>query len=106
MTEDSNFHWQTKPRHLESETARRAGLEFVCVFGHDALAGAFFQIKGAMKRLLGVSKAELDEMRRKEREQGTISQTLASVTKARLRWNHVHRWTGEFRETVHLQPIR
>ena len=35
MAEDSSFHWRTKPRHLESETSRRAGLEFVCVFGHD-----------------------------------------------------------------------
>ena len=27
--------WRTKRRHLSSETPRRVGLEFVCVFGHD-----------------------------------------------------------------------
>ena len=37
MTEDFSFHWRTKPRHLQSETSRRAGLDFVCVFGHDAI---------------------------------------------------------------------
>ena len=35
MTEDSSFHWPAKRRHVYSETSRRAGLEFVCVFGHD-----------------------------------------------------------------------
>ena len=37
MTENSRFHGRTKCRHLQSETARRAGLQFVCVFGHEAL---------------------------------------------------------------------
>ena len=37
MTEDSSSHWPTKRRHVYYETSRRAGLEFVCVFGHDAL---------------------------------------------------------------------
>ena len=27
------------PRHLWSETSRRAGLEFVCIFGHDGDSG-------------------------------------------------------------------
>ena len=36
MTEDSSSHWPIKRRHVYSETSRRAGLEFVCVFGHDA----------------------------------------------------------------------
>ncbi len=35
MTEDSSSHWPTKRRHVYYETSRRAGLEFVCVFGHD-----------------------------------------------------------------------
>ena len=37
MTEDSSFHWRIKRRHVYSETSRRAGLEFVCVFGHDGV---------------------------------------------------------------------
>ena len=37
MTEDSSSHWPIKRRYVYSETSRRAGLEFVCVFGHDAL---------------------------------------------------------------------
>ena len=37
MTEDSSSHWPTKRRHVYYETSGRAGLEFVCVFGHDAL---------------------------------------------------------------------
>ena len=36
MTEDSSSHWPIKRRYVYSETSRRAGLEFVCVFGHDA----------------------------------------------------------------------
>ena len=36
MTEDSSSHWPTKRRHVYYETSGRAGLEFVCVFGHDA----------------------------------------------------------------------
>ena len=32
MAEDSSFHWLTKPRHVYSETSRRASLEFVCIF--------------------------------------------------------------------------
>ena len=36
MTDDSSFHWRTKPGHLQSETSPRAGLKFVCIFGHDA----------------------------------------------------------------------
>ena len=39
MTEDSSSHWPTKRRHVYYETSRRAGLEFVCVFGHDAFLG-------------------------------------------------------------------
>ena len=35
MTEDSSSHWPTKRRHVYYETSRRAGLEFVCVLGHD-----------------------------------------------------------------------
>ena len=35
ITEDSSFHWPTKRIHVYSETSRRAGFEFVCVFGHD-----------------------------------------------------------------------
>ena len=35
MTEDSSSHWPTKRRHVYYETSRRAGLELVCVFGHD-----------------------------------------------------------------------
>ena len=30
-------HWTIKRRHVYSETSLRAGLEFVCVFGHDAI---------------------------------------------------------------------
>ena len=36
MTEDSSSHWPIKRRYAYSETSRRAGLEFVCIFGHDA----------------------------------------------------------------------
>ena len=39
MTEDSSFHWLTKRRHFQSGTARRAGLESVCVFGHEWITG-------------------------------------------------------------------
>ncbi len=35
MTEDSSSHWPIKRRYVYSETSRRAGLEFVCVFGQD-----------------------------------------------------------------------
>ena len=35
MTEDSSSHWPIKRRYVYSETSRRAGLEFVCIFGHD-----------------------------------------------------------------------
>ncbi len=37
MTEDSSSHWPIKRRYVYSETSRRAGLEFVCIFGHDGL---------------------------------------------------------------------
>ena len=37
ITEDSSSHWPIKRRYVYSETSRRAGLEFVCIFGHDAL---------------------------------------------------------------------
>ena len=37
MTEDSSSHWPIKRRYVYSETSRRAGLEFVCIFGHDAV---------------------------------------------------------------------
>ena len=33
MTEDSSSHWPIKRRYVYSETSRRAGLEFVCIFG-------------------------------------------------------------------------
>ena len=36
MTEDSSSHWPIKRRYVYYETSRRAGLEFVCIFGHDA----------------------------------------------------------------------
>ena len=39
MTEDSSSHRPTKRIHVYSETSRRADLEFVCIFGHDALLG-------------------------------------------------------------------
>ena len=39
MTEDSSSHWPIKRRYVYSETSRRAGLEFVCIFGHDAIGG-------------------------------------------------------------------
>ena len=29
------FHARIKSRRLSFETSRRAGLEFVCIFGHD-----------------------------------------------------------------------
>ena len=35
MTEDSSSHWPIKRTYVYSETSRRAGLEFVCIFGHD-----------------------------------------------------------------------
>ena len=41
MIEDSSSHWPTKRRHVYYETSRRAGLEFVCVFGHDELSMLF-----------------------------------------------------------------
>ncbi len=40
MTEDSSAHWPIKRRHVYSETSRRVGLEFVCIFGHDAIETA------------------------------------------------------------------
>ena len=39
MTEDSSSHRPTKRIHVYSETSRRADLEFVCIFGHDAPLG-------------------------------------------------------------------
>ena len=39
MTEDSSSHWSIKRRYVYSETSRRAGLEFVCIFGHDGVEG-------------------------------------------------------------------
>ena len=44
MTEDSSSHWPIKRRYVYSETSRRAGLEFVCIFGHDALMVALSTI--------------------------------------------------------------
>ena len=35
MTEDSSSHWPIKRTYVYSETSRQAGLEFVCIFGHD-----------------------------------------------------------------------
>ena len=35
MTEDSSSHWPIKRRYVYSETSRRAGLEFVCIFRYD-----------------------------------------------------------------------
>ena len=35
MTGDSSFHCQPSLDTVYSETSRRAGLEFVCVFGQD-----------------------------------------------------------------------
>ena len=40
MTEDSSSHWTIKRRYVYSETSRRAGLEFVCIFGHDEVERA------------------------------------------------------------------
>ena len=37
MTEDSSSHWPIKRRYVYSETSRRAGLEFVRIFGHDGV---------------------------------------------------------------------
>ena len=37
ITEDSSSHRPTKRIHVYSETSRRADLEFVCIFGHDAV---------------------------------------------------------------------
>ena len=37
MTEDSSSHWPIKRRYVYSKTYRRAGLEFVCIFGHDGI---------------------------------------------------------------------
>ena len=37
MTEDSSSHWPIKRRYVYSQTSRRAGLEFVCIFGHDGV---------------------------------------------------------------------
>ena len=39
MTENSSSHWPIKRRYVYSETSRRAGLEFVCIFGHDGVGG-------------------------------------------------------------------
>ena len=43
MTEDSSSHWPIKRRHVYSETSRRAGLEFVCILGHDVNAPPEFE---------------------------------------------------------------
>ena len=40
MTEDSSSHRPTKRKYVYSETSRRAGLEFVCIFGHDGVGPA------------------------------------------------------------------
>ncbi len=40
MSEDSSSHWPIKRRYDYSETSGRAGLEFVCIFGHDGEAKA------------------------------------------------------------------
>ena len=53
MTEGSSSHWPTKRRHVYYETSRRAGLEFVCVFGHDAQA-SFTTEASAVALLFGL----------------------------------------------------
>ena len=47
---DIHRHWLTKRRHVYYETSRRAGLEFVCVFGHDGIA-----YNPAMRSLLKIA---------------------------------------------------
>ena len=42
MTEDSSSRSPTKRRHVYYETSWRAGLEFVCVFGHDGFVSVRF----------------------------------------------------------------
>ncbi len=49
MTEDSSSHWPIKRRYVYSETSRRAGLEFVCIFGHDAYADVIYVSKRTPK---------------------------------------------------------
>ena len=45
---------RTKRRHVYSETSRQAGLEFVCIFGHDA--HEYFDLTGFDRlRVLGES---------------------------------------------------
>ena len=52
MTEDSSSHWPTKRRHVYYETSRRAGLEFVCVFGHDGMYAELALENAAIKDVL------------------------------------------------------
>ena len=60
MTEDSSSHWPTKRRHVYYQTSRQAGLEFVCVFGHDDQA-TFRQAapQGYVKRLESKLRAQV-----------------------------------------------
>ena len=37
LLQGTSSHWPIKRRSVYSETSRRAGLEFVCIFGHDDL---------------------------------------------------------------------
>ncbi len=64
MTEDSSSHWPIKRRYVYSETSRRAGLEFVCIFGHDG-NGAFMKKPRKTKKMPTVSADEI--ARRAER---------------------------------------
>ena len=51
MTEDSSSHWPIKRRYVYSETSRRAGLEFVYIFGHNEIGQKQPNIAGSKRAI-------------------------------------------------------
>ena len=60
MTEDFSSHWPIKRRYVYSETSRRAGLEFVCIFGHDEVKPIPFLRNADGHRVLSKNTNELE----------------------------------------------
>ena len=69
MTEDSSSHWPIKRRYVYSETSRRAGLEFVYIFGHNEIGQKQPNIAGSKRAInagstfCGVAAAPVNTLR-------------------------------------------
>ena len=78
MTEDSSSHWPIKRRYVYSETSRRAGLEFVCVFGQD---GRLEEVVAFRDDLQRKRVARLTQERRQlSQEQSTVLRKIDAVS--------------------------